>query len=56
MDAKYSIEEILSAVEDLNKINKGITKSISNSSQKIKVNDSGIPPSTLRLIKEAENS
>ena len=54
MDKKYSITEILTAVEDLNKIKKNITNKIIQT--KKKVDNSGIPPSTLKLIEEAENN
>ena len=55
MKNNYSIEEILSAVEDLQKIkkeknNKGFKDPHS------KINDSDIPKNTLKLIEEAEKS
>ena len=55
MDKKYSITEILTAVEDLNKIKKNITNKIIQT-KKTKVDNRGIPPSTLKLIEEAENN
>ena len=55
MDDNYSIDEILSAVNDLQKItknkNKKILKELST-----KFDNSNIPKSTLRLIEEAEKS
>ena len=41
--------------EDLNKIKKNITNKIIQT-KKTKVDNSGIPPSTLKLIEEAENN
>ena len=55
MDDNYSIDEILSAVNDLENIsndkNKKILKESSN-----KFDNSNIPKNTLRLIEEAEKS
>ena len=51
----YSIEEILSAVEDLEKIKKLKSEKIINTPQK-KKSLSEIPRSTLKLIEEAEKS
>ena len=55
MNDNYSIDEILSAVNDLQKItknkNKKILKELST-----KFDNSNIPKSTLRLIEEAEKS
>ena len=55
MDDNYSIDEILSAVNDLQKItknkNKKILKELST-----KFDNSNIPKNTLRLIEEAEKS
>ena len=55
MEKDYSIEEILSAVDDLQKIQKN--KNDENSQEyKTKVNDAEIPKNTLQLIEEAEKS
>ena len=55
MENIYSIEEILSAVEDLQKIKK--EKNDKNSkSPPTKVNEAEIPKNTLKLIEEAEKS
>ena len=55
MEDNYSIDEILSAVNDLQNINnnknKKISKELSNKSD-----TSNIPKNTLRLIEEAEKS
>ena len=55
MEDNYSIDEILSAVNDLENIsndkNKKILKESSN-----KFDNSNIPKNTLRLIEEAEKS
>tara|TARA_Y100001935_G_scaffold110531_1_gene91731 strand:- start:540 stop:713 length:174 start_codon:yes stop_codon:yes gene_type:complete len=55
MENNYSIEEILSAVEDLQKIKKVKNEKILNTPQN-KINYSEIPKSTLSLIEEAEKS
>ncbi len=55
MKEKYSIDEILSAVSDL----QNIKKEKNNISSKIlasKSDDSNIPKNTLKLIEEAEKS
>ena len=55
MENIYSIEEILSAVEDLQKIkNKKNDKGFKNSPTKIR--EAEIPKNTLKLIEEAEKS
>ena len=50
MEEKYSIKEILSAVEDLNNIKKEVRIEVKQKSQTIKVSNDGIPPNTLKLI------
>ena len=55
MEDNYSIDEILSAVNDLQKINKEKNKEILKESS-IKFDNSNIPKNTLRLIEEAEKS
>ena len=52
MEEKYSIKEILSAVEDLNNIKKEVRIEVKQKSQTIKVSNDGIPPNTLKLIEE----
>ena len=55
MEDDYSIDEILSAVDDLQNFKRNKTKKVSNVSN-AKTDDSGIPKNTLRLIEEAEKS
>ena len=55
MEDNYSIDEILSAVNDLQNINKDKNKNISKEPS-IESNASNIPKNTLRLIEEAEKS
>ena len=55
MEDNYSIDEILSAVNDLQNFKKNKTKKVSNVS-KAQTEDSGIPKNTLKLIEEAEKS
>ena len=55
MEENYSIDEILSAVDDLQNFKRNKTKKVSNVS-KAKTEDSGIPKNTLKLIEEAEKS
>ena len=55
MEDNYSIDEILSAVNDLHNINKDKNKKISKELL-IKSDTSNIPKNTLKLIEEAERS
>ena len=55
MEDNFSIDEILSAVDDLQNLKRNKTKKISNVSN-AKTEDSGIPKNTLKLIEEAEKS
>ena len=55
MEDNYSIDEILSAVDDIQNLKKNKTKKVSSVSN-AKTDDSGIPKNTLRLIEEAEKS
>ena len=55
MEDNYSIDEILSAVDDLRNFKGNKTKKVSKVSNS-KTNDSGIPKNTLKLIEEAEKS
>ena len=55
MEENYSIDEILSAVDELQNFKKNKTKKVSSVSN-AKTDDSGIPKNTLRLIEEAEKS
>ena len=55
MEDNYSIDEILSAVDDLQNLKRNKTKKVSGVSN-AKTDDSGIPKNTLRLIEEAEKS
>ena len=55
MENSYSIDEILSAVDDLQNLKRNKTKKVSSVSN-AKTDDSGIPKNTLRLIEEAEKS
>ena len=55
MENNYSIEEILSAIDDLQNMSKDKNKNISKEPS-IKYGASNIPKNTLRLIEEAEKS
>ena len=55
MENNYSIDEILSAVDDIQNFKRNKTKKVSNDSN-AKTEDSGIPKNTLKLIEEAEKS
>ena len=55
MEDNYSIDEILSAVNDLQNINNNKNKKISKEPSN-KSDTSNIPKNTLRLIEEAEKS
>ena len=55
MEDNYSIDEILLAVDDLQKLKKDKTNKIPNVSYSKSVN-SDIPHYTLKLIEEAEKS
>ena len=55
MEDNYSIDEILSAVDDLQNLKKNKTKKFSSVSN-AKTDNSVIPKNTLKLIEEAEKS
>ena len=55
MKDNYSIDEILSAVDDLQNLKKNKTKKVSSVSN-AKTDNSDIPKNTLKLIEEAEKS
>ena len=55
MEDNYSIDEILSAVDDLQNLKRNKTKKISSVSNS-KADNSDIPKNTLKLIEEAEKS
>ncbi len=55
MDDNYSIDEILSAVNDLQNLNRNKIKKVSNNSSS-QSDKSSIPKNTLKLIEEAEKS
>ena len=55
MEDNYSIDEILSAVNDLQKISKDKNKKILKKPS-TQFDNSNIPVNTLRLIEEAEKS
>ena len=55
MEDNFSIDEILSAVDDLQNLKSNKTKKVSSVSN-TKTNNSDIPKNTLRLIEEAEKS
>ena len=55
MEDNFSIDEILSAVDDLQNLKRNKTKKVSSVSNS-KTDDSDIPKNTLRLIEEAEKS
>ena len=54
MENNYSIDEILSAVDDLQKIKK--EKKIISVKNTSKLDNSSIPKDTLKLIEEAEKN
>ena len=54
MDNNYSVEEILSAIDDLQKIKK--EKKIISDKNTPKTDNSNIPKDTLKLIEEAEKN
>ena len=54
MENNYSVEEILSAIDDLQKIKK--EKKIISVKNTTKTNNSIIPKDTLKLIEEAEKN
>ena len=55
MEDNYSIDEILSAVSDLQNISRDKDKKVSKEPS-IKFDNSNIPKNTLKLIEEAEKS
>ena len=55
MEDNYSIDEILSAVDDLQNFKRNKTKKVSSVSN-AKNDNSDIPKNTLKLIEEAEKS
>ena len=55
MEDNYSIDEILSAVDDLQNFKRNKTKKVSSVSN-AKTDDSNKKKNTLRLIEEAEKS
>ena len=55
MDEKYSIQEILTAIDDLNNLKKNSSNVIKKEIKKLKMDDGDIPSSTLKLIEEAES-
>ena len=55
MEENYSIDEILSAVNDLRNLKRNKTKKVSSVSS-AKTDNSDIPKNTLKLIEEAEKS
>ncbi len=55
MEEKYSIDEILSAVDDLQNLKRNKIKKVSIVSN-VKTVNSAIPKNTLKLIEEAEKS
>ena len=55
MEENYSIDEILSAVNDLQNLKRNKTKKVFNVSN-AKSENSEIPKNTLKLIEEAEKS
>ena len=54
MENNYSVEEILSAIDDLQKINK--EKKIISAKNTTNTDSSIIPKDTLKLIEEAEKN
>tara|TARA_B100001121_G_scaffold273303_1_gene260344 strand:- start:308 stop:484 length:177 start_codon:yes stop_codon:yes gene_type:complete len=56
MENKYSIEEILGAVDDLQKMKKKVKNFVNLKKKEIVNESSSIPKNTLKLIEEAEKS
>ena len=54
MENNYSVEEILSAIDDLQRIKK--EKKINSVKNTAKLDSSSIPKDTLKLIEEAEKN
>ena len=54
MENNYSVEEILSAIDDLQRIKK--EKKIISVKKDLKTDNSVIPKNTLKLIEEAEKN
>ena len=54
MDNNYSVEEILSAIDDLQKIKR--EKKIISVKNTTKLDNTSIPKDTLKLIEEAEKN
>ena len=54
MNDNYSVEEILGAIEDLQKIKN--EKKLTSDKSVSKVDNSNIPKNTLKLIEEAEKN
>ena len=54
MENNYSVEEILSAIDDLQRIKR--EKKISSVKNTAKLDSSSIPKDTLKLIEEAEKN
>ena len=55
MEDNYNIDEILSAIDDLQNIKRDKTKKVAEYSNS-KSDNSNIPKNTLKLIEEAEKS
>ena len=55
MEEKYSIDEILSAIDDLQNLKRNKIKKVYIVSN-VKTGNSAIPKNTLKLIEEAEKS
>tara|TARA_E500000178_G_scaffold334219_1_gene369902 strand:- start:111 stop:284 length:174 start_codon:yes stop_codon:yes gene_type:complete len=56
MEEKYSIKDILNAVNDLNNREKKTINVINNKTKKLPLDNSDIPINTLKLIEEAEGN
>ena len=54
MENNYSVEEILSAIDDLQRIKR--ERKIISVKNTAKIDSSSIPKDTLKLIEEAENN
>ena len=54
IENNYSVEEILSAIDDLQKIKR--VKKIISVKNTVKLNSSSIPKDTLKIIEEAEKN
>ena len=56
MDEKFTVQEILSAIDDLAKLRNNTVKLSFKKQKEIEIDNSDIPLTTIKLIEEAENN